>query len=39
MARPVGEEDNNKIPKAISRPEGGWFAKIWDERKLSLIHI
>ncbi|MGB1760235.1 MAG: hypothetical protein ACPHOG_05985 [Verrucomicrobiales bacterium] len=33
MARPVGEEDNNKIPKAISRPEGGWFAKIWDERK------
>ena len=21
MARPVGEEDNNKIPKAISRPE------------------
>jgi len=33
MARPVGEEDNNEIPKAISRPEGGWFAKIWDERK------
>ena len=33
MARPVGEEDNNEIPKAIRRPEGGWFAKIWDERK------
>ena len=39
MARPVGEEDNNKIPKAISRPEGGWFAKIWDERKTGDIRM
>lgn len=31
MARPVGEEEDN-VPKAISRPEGGWFARIWDER-------
>jgi hypothetical protein len=35
MARPVGEEEEN-VPKAISRPEGGWFARIWDERNGGL---
>ena len=30
MARPVGEE-LARNPTAISRPEGGWFAKIWKQ--------
>jgi len=31
MARPVGEE-LARNPTAISRPKGGWFAKIWTQR-------
>lgn len=31
MARPVGEE-LARNPTAISRPKGGWFAKIWKQR-------
>tara|TARA_B110000116_G_scaffold269897_1_gene286766 strand:- start:2247 stop:3563 length:1317 start_codon:yes stop_codon:yes gene_type:complete len=35
MARPVGE-NIEKNPTAISRPEGGWFARIWNERSKSV---
>jgi hypothetical protein len=31
MARPVGEE-LARNPTAISRPKGGWFARIWTQR-------
>jgi hypothetical protein len=31
MARPIGEE-LARNPTAISRPKGGWFAKIWKQR-------
>lgn len=34
MARSVGE-NIEKNPTAISRPEGGWFARIWNERSKS----
>ena len=35
MARPVGEE-LARNPTAISRPKGGWFAKIWTQRAGSV---
>ena len=38
MARPVGE-NIEKNPTAISRPEGGWFARIWNERSKSVKHL
>ena len=31
MARPIGEE-LARNPTAISRPKGGWFARIWNQR-------
>ena len=31
MAQPIGEE-LARNPTAISRPKGGWFAKIWKQR-------
>ncbi len=31
MATPIGDE-RTKGKKAISRPQGGWFARIWTER-------
>ena len=31
MARPIGEE-LARNPTAISRPKGGWFARIWTQR-------
>ncbi len=37
MARPVGE-NIEKDPTAISRPEGGWFARIWSERSNNVKH-
>ena len=38
MARPVGE-NIEKNPTAISRPEGGWFARIWNERSKCVKHL
>jgi hypothetical protein len=35
MARPVGEE-LARNPTAISRPKGGWFARIWTQRAGSV---
>ena len=32
MARPIGE-DSSKAKTVISRPEGGWFARIWSQRE------